>query len=103
MANKSYDNVAKFESLGTTQQIKNCSHEGSRGRLNKGNACYHSVRNLLPSLFLSKNKTINTHRDVLLPVVLYGCETWYLTTKEEYRLRVFQSMGLRTIFRPEEE
>jgi hypothetical protein len=35
--------------------------------------------------------------------VLYGCETWYLTTREEYRLRIFQNMGLRKVFKPEEE
>jgi len=34
--------------------------------------------------------------------VLYGCETWYLTTREEYRLRIFQNMELK-VFRPEEE
>jgi hypothetical protein len=35
-----------------------------------------------------------------LPVALYGCETWSLTLREEYRLRVFENRVLRGIFRP---
>jgi hypothetical protein len=35
---------------------------------------------------------------IILPVVLYGCETWSLTLKEEHRLRVFENRVLRRIF-----
>jgi hypothetical protein len=49
------------------------------GRLNSGNACYHSVQNLLSSRLISKNLNIKTYKTVILPVVLYGCETWSLT------------------------
>ena len=35
---------------------------------------------------------------VILPVVLYGCETWSLTLREEHRLRVFENRVLRRIF-----
>jgi hypothetical protein len=38
------------------------------------------------------------YRTVILPVVLYGCETWSLTLREEYRLRVFENRVLRGIF-----
>jgi hypothetical protein len=47
---------------------------------------------------LSKNIKIN--RTIILPFVLYGCETWLLTLREECRLRVFESRVLRTIFEP---
>jgi len=47
---------------------------------------------------LSKNIKIN--RTIILPVVLYGCETWLLTLREERRLRVFENRVLRTIFGP---
>jgi hypothetical protein len=53
------------------------------------NACYHSVQNLLSSSLLSKNINIKIHRTIILPVVLYGCETWFLTLWNEHRLRVF--------------
>jgi hypothetical protein len=40
---------------------------------------------------------------IILPVVLYGCETWSLTLKEEYRLRVFDYRVLRRIFGPKRD
>jgi hypothetical protein len=61
--------------------------------LNSGNACYHSVQNLL-----STNITIRIYKTIILPVVLYGCATWSLTVSEEHRLRVFENKVLRRIF-----
>jgi hypothetical protein len=48
--------------------------------------------------FAIKNVKIKIYRTIILPVVLYGCETWSLTLREEYRLRVFESRVLRRIF-----
>jgi hypothetical protein len=64
------------------------------------NARYHSVKNLLSSRLLSKNTKIRVYRTEVLPVVLYGCETWSLTLREEQRLRVFENRVLRGIFGP---
>jgi hypothetical protein len=47
---------------------------------------------------LSKNIKIKVHRTIILPVVLYGCETWSVTLREERRLRVFENRVLRRIF-----
>jgi len=52
---------------------------------------------------LSKNLNIKIYRTVNLPVVLYGCETWSLTLKEEFRLRVFGNRALRRIFGPKRD
>ena len=41
---------------------------------------------------------IKIYRTIILPVVLYGCETWTLTLREERKLRVFENMVLRRIF-----
>ena len=65
--------------------------------------CYHSVQNLLSSSFISKNLKIKIYRTVLLPVVLYGSETWSLTLREEHRLRVFENRVLRRIFGPKRD
>jgi hypothetical protein len=46
-----------------------------------GNACYRSVQNLLSSRLLSKNIKIRIYKSIILPVVLYGCETWSLTLR----------------------
>jgi hypothetical protein len=47
-----------------------------------------------------KNLKIRLYTTIILPVVLYGCETWSLTLKEEYRLKVFENRMLRRIFGP---
>jgi len=52
------------------------------------------------SRLLSKNLKIKTYRTIILPVVLYGCDTWSLTLREERKLRVFENMVLRGIFGP---
>jgi hypothetical protein len=58
--------------------------EEIKRRLNSGNACYHSVQNSLSSRSLSRNIKIRIYKTIILPVVLYGCETWSLTLREEH-------------------
>jgi len=58
------------------------------------------MQNLLSYRLLSKNLKIKLYRNIILPVVLYGCETWSLTLREERKLRVFENMVLRKIFGP---
>jgi len=52
---------------------------------------------------LSKNIKIKKYRSIILPFVLYGCETWSLTLREERRLRVFENRLLRGIFGPKRD
>jgi hypothetical protein len=59
------------------------------------NTCYHSVQNLLSSSLLFKNMKIEIHRNTISPVVLYGCETWALTLREEHRLSMFENRVLK--------
>ena len=72
--------------------------EEIKSRLKLGNACYYSVQNLLSNSLLSKKLKIKIYRTIILPVVLYGCETWSLTLREELRLRVFENRVLRRVF-----
>jgi hypothetical protein len=58
-------------------------------------ACYHSVQNLLSCHLLFKSIEIRIYKTIILPVVLYGCETWFLTLRDEQRLGC-----LRRIFGP---
>jgi hypothetical protein len=61
-------------------------------------------RNFLsPSGLLSKNKKIRTCEAIILPVVLYGCETWSLTLREEHKGSVFENRVLRMIFGPQRD
>ena len=52
---------------------------------------------------LSKKLKIKIYRTIILPVVLYGCETWSLTFREERRLRVFENRVLRRVFGPKRD
>ena len=58
---------------------------------------------LLSSRLLSKKLKIKIYKIIILPVVLYGCETWSLTIREECRLRVFENRILRRIFGPKRD
>jgi len=89
--------VDEFKYLGTTLTNQNSIQEEIKSRLKSGNACYHSVQNLLSSSLLSKNLKIKIYRTIILPVVLYGYETRSLTLREERRLRVFGNRVLRRI------
>jgi len=57
----------------------------------------------LSSSLLSRNLKIKIYRTIILPVVLYGCETWSLTLREERRLKVFENRVLRRIFGPKRD
>jgi hypothetical protein len=52
---------------------------------------------------LPKNLKIRIYTTIILPVVLYGSETWSLTLREEHRLRVFENKVLRRIFGPKRD
>jgi len=92
IANKSFGNVAKF---------KYCIHDEIKNRVNFGNVCYHSAQNL-PSRLLSKSFKVKIYRTIILPVVLYGCETWCLTLRE-HKLRVSENRETRRRFAPKRE
>jgi hypothetical protein len=89
--NSSMEKVEEFKYLRTTLTHQNSIQETIKSRLKLGNACYWSVQNLLSSSLLSRGLKIKIYRTLILPVVLYGCETWSLTLREERRLGVFEN------------
>jgi hypothetical protein len=62
-----------------------------------------TIQYRLPYHLLSKNINIRICNYITLPVVPYGCETWYLKLREEHILREFENMVLRRMFVPERE
>jgi len=82
---------------------QNSIQEEIKGRLRSGKVCCHLVENLSSSSLLSKNMKIRIYGTIILPVVLYGCETWSLTLRKECRLKVFGNRVLKRMFGPERD
>jgi hypothetical protein len=90
--------VATFKYLGTTLTNQNDIYDEIKIKLNSGNACCLS--------FSPKSFVFPSHvkeLKVILSVVLYECETWSLTLREEHGLKLFENRVLRRIFVPKEE
>jgi hypothetical protein len=98
IANRPFEDAAKFRYLRTTLTDQNCVHEVIKSRLNSGNACCHWVQSLL-----SRNIKVKIYKTIVLSVVLCGCETWSLTLREEHTLRVFVNRVLRRICGPKRD
>jgi hypothetical protein len=71
----------RFQIHGEILTYQKFIQEEIKSRLKSGNACYHSVQNVLTSSLLSKNLKIKIHKTKILPVDLYGCEAWSLSLR----------------------
>ena len=101
--NSSLESVEQFKYLGTTLTNHILFRKKLRADLEPGNACYHSVQNMLSFSLLSRNIKIKIYRTIILSVVLCVCEIWSLTLTQNHRLRVFENRMLRRIFDPKRE
>jgi len=75
IVNCTFERMEEFKYLGTNLTNQNSIAEEIKSRLRSGNDCYYSVQNLLSSRLLSKNLKIKIYNTIILPVVLYACET----------------------------
>ena len=100
--NNSFSRVEEIKYFAKNLTNQNSVQEEIKNSLKSGNACYHSVQNILSSSLLFKTIKIKIYRIIILPV-LYGCETWSLTLREERRPRMFENRVLRRTFGPKRE
>ena len=73
------ENVQKLKYQGVTVTNTNDIHEEIKRRINMGNTCYYSPDKILSSRLFCNKLKVNTYKIIILPVVLYGSETWPLT------------------------
>jgi len=100
IGNSSFERMEQFKYLRKTWTYQNSIQEEIKSRVNSENASYKPVHNLESSSLLQENINIKIYRIIILPLVLYGSETWSLTLCDERRLRVFRNSLLRRIFGP---
>jgi hypothetical protein len=81
--NMCFKDVVMFRYLGRTLTDQSCLPEEIKNGLNSGNACCHSIQGILSSRLLSRNIKV-MYKIISLQVILYGCETWSLTLREEH-------------------
>jgi hypothetical protein len=88
IVNRSFEHVVKFKYLGTTLTDKIACTKRLRTDQIWRMLATIQFRVSLSSLLLSRNVKVKIYKNIILPVVMYGCETWSLTLREEHRLRV---------------
>jgi len=103
ICNNPFGMVEQLKYFGTTMQIEVSFTKKLRADCSQGMLVIIQCRILLSSSLLSRNMTIKIYRTVILLVVLYGCETWSVTLKEEHSLRAFENRVLRRIFEPKRD
>jgi hypothetical protein len=99
----SFERVEDFKYLGKNLKLQNSIQEEVKSILESGNACYHSMQHLFSSSLLSKHLKIKLYKSIILPVVLYGCESWWLALRELLRLRVSENTVLGRTFGPKRD
>ena len=86
--------------LGTMVTSRNEMEREILARITSGNRCFYSLQHLLKKRNISRSTKLIIYNTIIRPVVLYGCETWTLTKRQEQRLLVFENIILRRIMGP---
>jgi len=95
-----FESVNKFTYSGSQINMQNKISQEIRKRIQAGNRCYYAHKNLLSSKLLNYNSKFQIYKKIIGPTVIYGSETWVLTTSDENQLKIFERKILRKIYGP---
>lgn len=93
-----FEEVERFEYLGTVFTRKPGSKEEIQKRIMAGNRCVYALNKILKSKSVSRGAKIRIYKSVIRPVVLYASETWTMNKSEQEMLQVWERKVLRKIF-----
>ena len=100
IADMAIERVRSFKYLGSHVTEGNEMDTEVNYRIQTANKCYYSLQTLMKSRGISMRTKLRTYNSIIKPIVLYGCETWALTQRQESRLLVFENTILRRILGP---
>jgi hypothetical protein len=97
VGNTSFESVATLKYFGMALSNPSCIHDEIMNIQNSTECPLPFCLELQPASLFSENTKINTHKTIILPVILHGIETWSLSFREEHWLMVFENRVLRKI------
>ena len=98
-----FEVVQAFKYLGSILNFTNDIEEEIKTRIAQGNRSFYALKHLFKSSILSRATKLGLYKTIVRPIVMYGCETWSLTTKQEEDLNCFERKILRSICGPVQE
>lgn len=98
-----FERVNEFKYLGTIINDQNKLRAEINTRIKSANKCFFALKKQFRSKFISRKTKLRVYKTLILPVLLYGSETWTLNLDIQRSLETFERKILRTIFGPVQE
>jgi hypothetical protein len=95
-----FEVVQSFKYLGSIVNVDNDIEEEVKTRLSQGNRCFYALKHLFRNTLVSRNTKLRLYKTLIRPIVMYACETWSLTQKQEAYFNCFERRVLRSICGP---
>ena len=95
-----FEVVQSFKYLGSIVNVDNDIEEEVKMRLSLGNKCFYALKHLFRNTLVNRNTKLRLYKTLIPPIVMYACETWSLTQKQETYFNCFERRVLRSICGP---